>query len=222
MAINIMIESIGISFLAIFLLEFGDKTQIATFALAAKFRHPPKVILGASLAFLSVTALTLILSIILNTTIPSDIFSIVSGLMFIFFAAIMIYSHFTNEIHEEEELICIVPAELCPRTNQDCFEDKSLCKPYLDLVLSKGAVKSSYSMIFLAELGDKSMLAALSLSTQFPPLGVFIGASLALISLTTIGSYAGDRFIRYFPRRLINLISGSIFAVVGFIILFFG
>ncbi|MHA1912445.1 MAG: TMEM165/GDT1 family protein [Candidatus Kariarchaeaceae archaeon] len=221
MTINIMIESIGISFLAIFLLEFGDKTQIATFALAAKYRHPPKVIIGSSLAFLTVTALTLILSILLNTTIPSGIFSIVSGVMFIFFGALLLYSYLKNEFHEEVEPGCTVPIELCPRPNQDCFEDKTLCKPYLDLVLSKGAVRSSYNMIFLAELGDKSMLAALSLSTQFPPLGVFIGASIALILLTIIGSYAGDRFIRYFPRKQINLISGGIFAIIGIIILFF-
>ncbi|MCG3217396.1 MAG: TMEM165/GDT1 family protein [Candidatus Heimdallarchaeota archaeon] len=221
MTVNLMVESIGISFLAIFLLEFGDKTQIATFALAAKYRHPPKVILGSSLAFLSVTALTLIISIILNTTIPSGVFSIVSGLMFVFIGSMLLYSYLTNDFHDEVEPGCTVPIELCPIPNQDCFEDKTLCKPYLDLVLSKGAVKSSYNMIFLAELGDKSMLAALSLSTQFPPLGVFIGASIALILLTTIGSYAGDRFTRFFPRKQINLISGGIFALIGIAILFF-
>jgi putative Ca2+/H+ antiporter (TMEM165/GDT1 family) len=140
--------------------------------------------------------------------------------MFIFFGALLLYSHFKNDFQEEVEPVCTIPLDLCPRPNHDCFEDKTLCKPYLDLVISKGAVKSSYSMIFLAELGDKSMLAVLSLSTQFPPLGVFIGASIALLSLSIIGSYAGDRFIRYFPRELINLISGSIFALIGIAILF--
>ena len=53
--------AIGSSFLVIFIAEWGDLTQLATAALAAKSSNPITIFCAATLALWSVTALTIVL-----------------------------------------------------------------------------------------------------------------------------------------------------------------
>ena len=75
---------------------------------------------------------------------------------------------------------------------------------------------TSFSTIFLAELGDKTQLATLILSAQSSrPLIIFIAASLALISTSLLGVLIGRWIANNLPRQRFTLISGIIMLCLG-------
>ncbi len=75
---------------------------------------------------------------------------------------------------------------------------------------------TSFSTIFLAELGDKTQLATLILSAQSGrPLIIFIGAALALISTSLLGVLIGRWIANNLPRQRFTLVSGIIMLILG-------
>lgn len=75
---------------------------------------------------------------------------------------------------------------------------------------------STATTVFLAELGDKTQLAALLLSAQSGrPLVVFVGASLALISSSLVGVVLGRWLARLLPGELLERLAGILMVVLG-------
>ena len=75
---------------------------------------------------------------------------------------------------------------------------------------------TTFSTIFLAELGDKTQLATLMLSAQSGrPLIIFIGAALALISTSLLGVLIGRWIANNLPRQRFTLLSGIIMLSLG-------
>ena len=75
---------------------------------------------------------------------------------------------------------------------------------------------TTFSTIFLAELGDKTQLATLMLSAQSGrPLIIFIGAALALISTSLLGVLIGRWIANNLPRQRFTLLSGIIMLILG-------
>jgi putative Ca2+/H+ antiporter (TMEM165/GDT1 family) len=78
----------------------------------------------------------------------------------------------------------------------------------------------SFFMLFIAELGDKTQLTVFTLAAQHKdPLPVFIGASLALVAVTLLGSFLGGVVSRYVPACCLQLIAGALFVGIGIFIL---
>tara|TARA_B100000214_G_scaffold70487_1_gene47069 strand:- start:1059 stop:1418 length:360 start_codon:yes stop_codon:yes gene_type:complete len=75
---------------------------------------------------------------------------------------------------------------------------------------------TSFSTIFLAELGDKTQLATLILSAQSGrPLIIFLGAALALISTSLLGVLIGRWIANNLPRERFTVVSGIIMLSLG-------
>ena len=75
---------------------------------------------------------------------------------------------------------------------------------------------TSFSTIFLAELGDKTQLATLILSAQSGrPLIIFIGAALALVSTSLLGVLIGRWIANNLPRQRFTVVSGIIMLSLG-------
>ena len=75
---------------------------------------------------------------------------------------------------------------------------------------------TTFSTIFLAELGDKTQLATLMLSAQSGrPLIIFLGAALALVSTSLLGVLIGRWISNNFPRQRFTLLSGIIMLSLG-------
>ena len=75
---------------------------------------------------------------------------------------------------------------------------------------------TTFVTVFLAEMGDKTQLTTIALSsTTNKPLAVFIGSSLALISATLLGVLAGGSIANLIPAYLLKLISGIVFLILG-------
>jgi putative Ca2+/H+ antiporter (TMEM165/GDT1 family) len=83
-------------------------------------------------------------------------------------------------------------------------------------------VRSGHSVIFtvgsaflLAELGDKTMLATITLASQNGWAGTWLGATLGMIAATAIAIVVGRQLGKRLPERVVRLAAAALFAVVG-------
>ena len=75
---------------------------------------------------------------------------------------------------------------------------------------------TTFVTVFLAEMGDKTQLTTITLSsTTNKPLAVFIGSSIALILATLLGALAGGSIANLIPAFLLKLLSGLVFLIIG-------
>ena len=75
---------------------------------------------------------------------------------------------------------------------------------------------TTFFTVFLAEMGDKTQLTTITLSsTTNKPLAVFIGSSVALILATLLGALAGGSIANLIPAFLLKLLSGIVFLIIG-------
>ena len=75
---------------------------------------------------------------------------------------------------------------------------------------------TTFSTIFLAELGDKTQLATLMLSAQSgKPSIVFIAAAVALITTSLLGVLIGRWIANNLPRQRFTVVSGFIMLSLG-------
>ena len=82
--------------------------------------------------------------------------------------------------------------------------------PFISILIT------SFSTIFLAEVGDKTQLATLILSAQSGrPLIIFIATALALISTSLLGVLIGRWIADNLPRQRFTVISGLIMLGLG-------
>ena len=75
---------------------------------------------------------------------------------------------------------------------------------------------STFGLIFLAELGDKTQLATFTLSASGESrMTVFLGAATALVATSAIGVLAGEAVARVIPPLWITRIAGVAFIAMG-------
>jgi putative Ca2+/H+ antiporter (TMEM165/GDT1 family) len=75
---------------------------------------------------------------------------------------------------------------------------------------------ATFSTVFLAELGDKTQLAALLLSAESGrPVIVFFGASLALICSSLVGVLLGRWLARFIPAQMLERLAGILMVALG-------
>jgi putative Ca2+/H+ antiporter (TMEM165/GDT1 family) len=79
---------------------------------------------------------------------------------------------------------------------------------------------STFALVFLAELGDKTQLATLSLAASGKSRWiVFAGASIALMATSGLAVLAGDALGRVIPSSWIHRAAGVAFLVMGILLL---
>ncbi|NLZ38222.1 MAG: TMEM165/GDT1 family protein [Firmicutes bacterium] len=66
-----------------------------------------------------------------------------------------------------------------------------------------------------AEMGDKTQLVTLTLSTRYPPLRVLTGSLSALAAITGIAVLLGDYLANLLPETTTLLASGIFFLIIG-------
>ncbi len=75
---------------------------------------------------------------------------------------------------------------------------------------------STFLTIFIAELGDKTQLATLTMSgTSNKPLAVFLGSSTALVFASLIGALAGGSISNFVPEIILKSIASFTFFIIG-------
>ena len=76
---------------------------------------------------------------------------------------------------------------------------------------------TTFAMVFLAELGDKTQLATFCLSAdcESSKWSVFIGSAAALVLSSALAVLFGDTVARFAPPNYIRLGAGVFFVLVG-------
>tara|TARA_Y100001968_G_scaffold225591_1_gene208428 strand:- start:372 stop:659 length:288 start_codon:yes stop_codon:yes gene_type:complete len=75
---------------------------------------------------------------------------------------------------------------------------------------------TTFITVFLAEMGDKTQLTTITLSSSTnKPLAVFMGSSIALILATLLGALAGGSIANLIPDFILKLLSGIVFLTIG-------
>tara|TARA_B100000965_G_scaffold262036_1_gene221049 strand:+ start:681 stop:980 length:300 start_codon:yes stop_codon:yes gene_type:complete len=75
---------------------------------------------------------------------------------------------------------------------------------------------STFLTIFIAELGDKTQLATLTMSgTSNKPLAVFLGSSTALVFASLVGALAGGSISNFVPEIILKSIASITFFILG-------
>ena len=79
---------------------------------------------------------------------------------------------------------------------------------------------STFGLIFLAELGDKTQLAAIAMAARsHSPLAVFVGAMAGFGLLTLVGVAFGGVIARFVPDAYVRFAAGALFIFFGILIL---
>lgn len=79
-------------FIAFFIAEMGDKTQLATIALAAKYHNMFTVLAGSTAGMMVSNIIGIVVGVVMGKKIPEKTVKFVSGLIFILFGYIGIYT----------------------------------------------------------------------------------------------------------------------------------
>ena len=79
---------------------------------------------------------------------------------------------------------------------------------------------TTFGVMFLSEIGDKTQLAVMSCASRFrSPWIVFAGAALALVLATAAGVFVGSALPALVGGKAIRFVSGGLFVLFGFLIL---
>lgn len=79
---------------------------------------------------------------------------------------------------------------------------------------------TTFGIIFLAEMGDKTQLAAMTMAAQTKkPWAVFVGASLALAAVSALGVIVGSVIGDYVPLEWVKRVAAIAFIFIGVLML---
>lgn len=196
---NVLLSTFGLIFVA----ELGDKTQLAVVTQVCKYRRPWAVFWGASLALTAVTALGAIGGQVLGQIIPEVVLRTVAALAFVVMGIFV----GREAVRTGGDWSVAEARDLPKDTPRDCTSAS---------VLDWRAFSSTLGLLFVAELGDKTQLAVLSLAGKYGDTwSVFIGGTLALTLVTALGVVGGQGLCKFIPERLLLWTSAAAFVVMG-------
>lgn len=119
------------------------------------------------------------------------------------------------EASGDEEALCYAAVSPEAGVSAPGAPEKDACDPQpggSDVLKQLG---KAASLIFLAEWGDRSMLATVALSTSHAPLGVFFGATAGHAVATGLAVIGGAIIGKYINEKVITVTSGVLFVVFG-------
>jgi len=170
--------------------ELPDKTMIATLVMGSRSR-PLSVWLGASSAFFLQVALAVVAGRLLEL-LPHRTLEIVVAALF-FAGALYLLLVPEKEVEREGEGKAIAAER--PRDRR--------------------VVVTAFGVIFVGEFGDLTQLLTVNLVARYhQPVSVFIGAYLALVSVTALGAFSGRALLRFVPLATIRRFGGIV--LLGF------
>jgi putative Ca2+/H+ antiporter (TMEM165/GDT1 family) len=198
-------RTVASAFGLLFVAELGDKTQLAVVTQVCRHRRPWAVFLGASLALVAATAIGAAGGQLMGRLIPRSILRFGAAVAFMVMGALVGWEAWGASREARVDPACEPSeqqAEGVPVTSRPGWQWQ--------------AFTSTLALLFVAELGDKTQLAVLSMAGQSgAPWAVFAGGSLALMCVTALGVLAGYGLGRLAPRRILLWVSAAVFVAMG-------
>ncbi len=172
------------------LAEMGDKTQLLSLVLAARFRKPWPIVLGIFVATLANHALAGAVGSWVTRMLGPDVLRWVLGASFI---AMAIWMLIPDKLDEDDQ----------PSTTSKL-----------------GVFGTTLVAFFLAEMGDKTQIATVALAAQYQQwAAVVAGTTLGMMLANAPVVWFGDRLVKRVPIRVVHVISALIFVVLGVVAL---
>ena len=180
-----------ISTAVIFLAELGDKSQLMAMTFATRYRVRD-VLIGITAA----TAIVHLASVGIGAAVGTAFtdyqgaINIVAGLAFLGFAAWTLRG---DELTDEE-------ASKARRA-------------------TGAAILAVGTAFFLAELGDKTMLATITLATREGWLGTWIGSTVGMVAADALAIVVGALLGRNLPEKAVRYGAAVLFAIFGAVLI---
>ncbi|WP_033340319.1 TMEM165/GDT1 family protein [Catenuloplanes japonicus] len=174
-----------VSFGVIFVAELGDKSQLMAMTFALRYRAWP-VLLGITIATSVVHLASVGIGYGLGAALPTGWIALISGIAFIFFGAWTLRGD---------------------RLTDD--EKKKAEQSTGSAIIAVGIA------FFIAELGDKTMLATITLATQYGWFGTWLGSTVGMVAADALAILVGRLLGRHLPEKAIRIGAAVLFAVFG-------
>ena len=185
-------DAFVLSFGVILLAELGDKSQLMALAFAA--RYPAWTVLAAvTVATLIVHAFSVLVGSAAALALPTNVINVAAGLAFFVFAAWTLRG---DQLGEREQ----------SRAARS----------------TRWAMLSIGTAFFLAELGDKTMLATITLATTEEPIGTWLGSTAGMVAADALAIGVGALLGARLPERAIKLFAAASFVVFGALLILQG
>ncbi|WP_029043615.1 MULTISPECIES: TMEM165/GDT1 family protein [Cupriavidus] len=170
------------------LAEMGDKTQLLSLVLAARYRKPLPIILGIFIATIVNHGFAGALGGWITHVLGADVLRWILGAGFIAMAGWM-----------------LIP---------DKLDDAEQGKPAKGAL---GILGTTIVAFFFAEMGDKTQIATVALAARFSGevIGVVAGTTFGMMLANAPAVLLGDRFANKMPIALVHKIAAAIFLVLG-------
>jgi putative Ca2+/H+ antiporter (TMEM165/GDT1 family) len=177
-----------LAFVLVFVAEMGDKTQFMTLTFST--RYPPRIVLtGVVAATLLINLVSVIVGAVLGKALPLFWINLTAGLAFIGFGLWSLRSE--------------------PEPG-DKAEDLGRLARGLGAVVTVGVA------FFLAEFGDRTMLATMVIAGREQSfMGVWIGSSAGLISANMLAIVVGKMVGRRLPAKSLKYVTAIVFVASG-------
>jgi putative Ca2+/H+ antiporter (TMEM165/GDT1 family) len=182
------VDAFLVSFGIIFVAELGDKSQLMALAFAARYRALP-ILIGISLATAVVHAFSVLVGAVVGVALPTNAIAVIAGLAFFAFAAWTLRG---DTLAEDD----------AARANRS----------------TRSAVLAASVAFFLAELGDKTMLATITLATKEGLLGTWAGSTLGMVAADAMAIVVGQQLGARLPERAIRIGAAITFVLFGVIL----
>lgn len=181
-----MLQSFLVSTSVVALAEVGDKTQLLSLVLAARYRKPIPIVLGVLVATLLNHAGAGGVGTLLANVLSQNVLNWAVVASFVLMAGWI-----------------LIP---------DKFDDDDL----KESKQSMGVFMTTAVTFFLAEMGDKTQIATVALAAQFHDFfGVVSGTTLGMMLANAPAVYFGSRFADKLPTKTVHIVAAIIFAVLG-------
>ncbi|MGB2948154.1 MAG: TMEM165/GDT1 family protein [Rhodococcus sp. (in: high G+C Gram-positive bacteria)] len=187
-----MLSALLLSFAVIFVAELGDKSQLMAMTFALRYRWYV-VIGGITVATTIVHLVSVAVGHFLGLSIPTAAISIVGGIAFVVFG-------------------------LWTLRGDSLSEDEGAKASKI----TRSAFLAIASAFFLAELGDKTMLATVTLATDNDWVGVWIGSTVGMVAADALAIVVGAVLGKHLPERTIQYSAAALFFVFGAMLFFEG
>ncbi|MHA0288706.1 TMEM165/GDT1 family protein [Mycobacterium sp. C3-094] len=180
-----MIAALLLSFAVIFVAELGDKSQLMAMMFALRYRW--WIVLSAILAATTaVHVLSVAIGHYLGAALPTHLLGLIAGAMFVVFGVWTLRGD--------------------SLTDQEASRAQRATAPAFFVVTSA---------FMLAELGDKTMLATITLAADNNWLGVWIGSTIGMVAADALAILVGAVAGKHLPERLIQVVAAALFGVFG-------
>ena len=168
------------------LAEMGDKTQLLSLILAARYRKPMPIVLGILVATLLNHAIAGALGAWLSSLMRPEVLNWVMAAPSIAMG-----------------LWILVP---------DKLDEDDVAVPKQQM----GVFFATVVAFFLAEMGDKTQFATIALAAQYSDVfSVVLGTTLGMMMANAPAVYLGNRFAQRLPTKIIHMIAAIIFIAIG-------